>query len=394
MVFTGDRKMKNRSIKIGLILGILALLFGTAVGSSVNGLKIRNQQVLSMSFDESDIFVSLNDYIDITVEEAWDFLSDISNGIQIPIDVRGVSEWRQERIDTPYPEDPKRYSSFDEQGVQEFISLYDGKEIILYCKSGGRSQSAANILVANEFNGIIYNMVGGINAWKQEGLPTKFSNHPPNQPSTPTGPIIGVIGISYNYSTSTIDPDDDSVKYGWSWDGNEIVDEWTSNYPSGTTANISHSWSNPGTYEVLVKSEDNVGDQSEFSLVLTVNITTQPDPPIINGPTQGASGQEHEYIFSAMDPDGDNIYLYIEWGDGNIEEYTGPYQSEEEIIIPHIYSEEGTYTIRSKAKDIYDIESDWGALEVNMPKNKNIEVIEQFSIFLKYLFNILYQYGN
>ena len=362
--------MSNRLFKIGLALGILVILSGISSGISVNKLKPKN------------------DYINITPEEAWDFLKDTSNGIQIPIDVRSPNEWLKKRIDTPFPEYPRRYSDWTPTGLDEFVSLYNNSAIILYCKSGDRSKAAAKHLVEDsDFSGTIYNMVGGINQWMQDGFPTKFSNHPPNQPSTPTGPTVGTIEFSYTFSTSTTDSDDDSVRYGWSWDGDDVVDEWTSYYASETTADISHSWSIPGTYDVLVVAQDHVGEQSEFSEVLTVIITTQPDPPIINGQTEGNAGEEYEYIFSALDPDDDNIYLYIEWGDDNIEEYIGPYQSEEEVILTHTYAEEGAYTIRAKAKDIYDVESDWTTLEISMPRNKNIVNIERFPYFLQFLLN-------
>jgi len=117
-----------------------------------------------------------NNLIDITVDEAWDLLNDTSNGIQIPIDVRTEDEWKTEHIDTPYPENPRHHNFLewsDPNILQDFISTYDGQQIILYCGMGGRSTSAANMLVENEFNGVIYNMLGGINEWKNQGYPTE-----------------------------------------------------------------------------------------------------------------------------------------------------------------------------------------------------------------------------
>ena len=56
---------------------------------------IREQENIPERFD---------DFININVHEAWEFLNDTSNGIQIPIDVRKDYEWNDERIDTPVPE--------------------------------------------------------------------------------------------------------------------------------------------------------------------------------------------------------------------------------------------------------------------------------------------------
>ncbi|WP_457625537.1 rhodanese-like domain-containing protein [Persephonella sp.] len=43
------------------------------------------------------------------------------------------------------------------------------KKIIVYCRSGNRSVSAARVLSSLGFK--VYNMKGGINSWKSEGLP-------------------------------------------------------------------------------------------------------------------------------------------------------------------------------------------------------------------------------
>jgi LPXTG-site transpeptidase (sortase) family protein len=48
--------------------------------------------------------------------------------------------------------------------------LSKDKPIIVYCKSGGRSSTAANLLVENGFTQI-YNMSGGILDWEQKGYP-------------------------------------------------------------------------------------------------------------------------------------------------------------------------------------------------------------------------------
>jgi hypothetical protein len=97
---------------------------------------------------------------------------------------------------------------------------------------------------------------------------------------------------------------------------------------------------------------------------------TAPDTPTITGPTEGTPEEEYPYNFTAEDPDGGEIYYYIDWGDGTTEEWLGPYLSGTTITVNHSWSEKGDYTIKCKAKDVLDEESDWGTLEVSMPKNK------------------------
>jgi WD40 repeat protein len=92
-----------------------------------------------------------------------------------------------------------------------------------------------------------------------------------------------------------------------------------------------------------------------------------PNKPDIEGPDNGIPGTEYLYAFKANDPDNDDIYYFIDWGNGDIEEWLGPYSSGELVIINHIWDAEGTFKIRAKVKDNLNAESDWAELEVTMP---------------------------
>jgi len=106
-------------------------------------------------------------------------------------------------------------------------------------------------------------------------------NGSPETPITPSGPTSGNTGPSYSYSTSSTDPDGDTVKYGWDWNGDEIVDEWTGQNPSGAIVSTDHSWTTTGTYYIKVKAEDSNGAQSDFSSSLSVTITSGENHMII-----------------------------------------------------------------------------------------------------------------
>jgi len=83
-----------------------------------------------------------------------------------------------------------------------------------------------------------------------------------------------------------------------------------------------------------------------------------PNIPEIDGPINGEIGITYDYNFTAIDPDEDDVWYYIEWGDGDVEEWIGPYSSGEEVVRSHTWDDEDTYTIRAKAKDIFDAESE------------------------------------
>ena len=211
--------------------------------------------------------ITKDDYINITVEEAWIMLNDASpeNGIQIPIDVRTDDEWKLEHIDTPAPENPNHYPLDDLQdptGLETFLSTYDGKEIILYCRTGSRSVTAANILVNNNFNGTIYNMLGGITAWKSEGYPT-IGNLPPSTPEI-TGSTSGKPGKEYEYTLKSTDTDGNKIYYFVNWsDG--TTETWIGPYASNEEVIISHAWEEKDTYTIKVKAKDYYGNESNWA---------------------------------------------------------------------------------------------------------------------------------
>ena len=100
---------------------------------------------------------------------------------------------------------------------------------------------------------------------------TVITNTPPNTPERPTGPANGKPGTSYLYTTSTTDIDGDQVYYKWNWgDGN--FSDWLGPFDSGATASATYSWTNQGTYSIIVKAKDTYGDESDWSDPLAVKM--------------------------------------------------------------------------------------------------------------------------
>ncbi|HUS99344.1 MAG TPA: PKD domain-containing protein [Candidatus Thermoplasmatota archaeon] len=103
-----------------------------------------------------------------------------------------------------------------------------------------------------------------------------------------------------------------------------------------------------------------------------IYVNNPPDTPVLDGQTNGKIGTEYTYTFTAVDPDGDDIYYCINWSDGTPEVCIGPFASGEEATATHTWSVKGTYLIKAKARDVHDAESDWGTLEVSMPTSYKI----------------------
>ena len=93
---------------------------------------------------------------------------------------------------------------------------------------------------------------------------------PPSIPETPTGQVLGDINSIYEYSTVSTDPEGGKISYGWDWDGDYIVDEWTDTVESGARVNTSHSWSSEGTCSIRVIAKDERGLNSGWSSHIVV----------------------------------------------------------------------------------------------------------------------------
>ena len=83
---------------------------------------------------------------------------------------------------------------------------------------------------------------------------------------------------------------------------------------------------------------------------------TPPQAPIISwSPETGLS------LFTT-DPEGDDVFYMVDWGDGTPLEWVGPYHSDEHASMMHTYDSPGMYEVKARAKDINNAVSDWSGL--------------------------------
>lgn len=123
-----------------------------------------------------------------------------------------------------------------------------------------------------------------------------------------------------------------------------------------------------------------------------------PTTPSIDGPTNGDVGTTYDYTVSATDPEGDDVYYWIEWcADGCNTDWEGPFPSGEEQVFSHAWDHGGTHTVKVKAKDTNDAESEWETFDVTIPRSRTLNT--QFHLFfsrfpyafliMKHLFGLL-----
>jgi hypothetical protein len=143
--------------------------------------------------------------------------------------------------------------------------------------------------------------------------------------------------------------------------------------------------------------EEIFGQTWWYSPIIHVTVAAPNDPPekpdTPDGPTSGSPGKTYLYSTSTVDPDGDKVYYMWDWGDGNYSSWLGPFVSGETATASYSWSEKGTYSIRVKAKDIFDEESDWSdPLSVSMPKNQEFfgSFVRLFERFFPRISSIIY----
>ena len=70
-------------------------------------------------------------------------------------------------------------------------------------------------------------------------------------------------------------------------------------------------------------------------------------------------GVEYTFYFTFVDPEGDQWYFMVSWGDGTYSDWQGPYDSGETASITHYWIWIGNYEIKMKVKDVHGNESPW-----------------------------------
>jgi len=81
--------------------------------------------------------------------------------------------------------------------------------------------------------------------------------------------------------------------------------------------------------------------------------------PTIDGPTIGNPYEEYDYTFTIYDPEDDEVSIKIDWGDGDITDWLGPFKSGEVVTVSHEWDEEDAFCIKAKSKDFMG-QSGWG----------------------------------
>jgi len=122
------------------------------------------------------------------------------------------------------------------------------------------------------------------------------------------------------------------------------------------------------------------------SLIIQVASNPPAKPTTPSGPSSGKTGTSYTYTSSATDPDGDQVYLMFDWGDNTTSGWVGPYNSGATGTASHIWTKQGSYSVKVEAKDTHGKISVWSnPLPIQMPLTNGYSGNHPFLQFLQWL---------
>ena len=174
-----------------------------------------------------------------------------------------------------------------------------------------------------------------VEQWVLLGDPSlKLGGYPPQ-----TGLKISVNGKEFKPEEKiTIEVvNSEAASYNWEidTDGDGIFDY------TAHGKNIQYQWKKPGVY--WVKAEK--GDTTGLTVVEIKN--DQPNKPTISGPTIVKQGQTYTYTVKGSDPNNDELYYLVEWGDNTYNIITPGDNNK----VQHRFTKNGEYEVKILAID-------------------------------------------
>lgn len=145
---------------------------------------------------------------------------------------------------------------------------------------------------------------------------------------------------------------------------------------------------NPFTWYVTSGNYDGSTTIDENDATVWFNVSygnTPPYPPEKpSGPSNGWQGMIYDYSTKGFDIDGDRIKFAWDWqGDSEVDEVTGYYDSWEEAIVPHVWTQGALYYVKVLAIDERGLPSEWSEplkVRINAPGGINGVEVEEWSL--------------
>ncbi|MDD3492255.1 MAG: PKD domain-containing protein [Candidatus Thermoplasmatota archaeon] len=171
----------------------------------------------------------------------------------------------------------------------------------------------------------------------------------PNQPPTANFSYAQDQNVLTFDASSSFDPDGEIVNYTWA-------------FGDGTTGygkTITHTYTDSGSFEVILTVKDDDGATDAFKRTITV-ANQKPNAYFTYTPTKPKIGEEITFTDASDDPDGEVVNWTWDFGDGTISTDQNPH---------HTYATEGRYNVTLTVTDDKG-SSDTTTLSLTVEKEK------------------------
>jgi hypothetical protein len=192
-------------------------------------------------------------------------------------------------------------------------------------------------------------------------IPTMSADTPMYIPSAPHGTTFGFVGIEYDYSIVTLNPD----SY-WMFDwGDGTNSSWLQLEENHTSIVQSHQWNVPGVYQLHVKYKGEKAPNGVWSDAMFVEISDillqdfPTEPMIQTAKIQGVTGEEYTYSAITTDPHGYPVGYRFDYSTGNLSTWTPFVPSGTSSYVSIIWPQPGKYYLRAQARNEFGLESEW-----------------------------------
>jgi len=174
---------------------------------------------------------------------------------------------------------------------------------------------------------------------------------------------------------------------GASWSSADIV--------SDSQINLNYRAANLDEYlgDIICVWEDSRGDNVDIYYdEIYLALHYPPFPPSITGPNGGKKEVSYTFNFNSINPDGDDLRFFIDWGDGgsNITEYE---LQGINVPVAHTWVKDGVYTITAYAQDTFGLNGPASTKAFKVTRKKALQntiffhLFEQFPLLETLFFN-------
>uniref|UniRef100_A0A7C4CA55 Pyrrolo-quinoline quinone repeat domain-containing protein n=1 Tax=candidate division WOR-3 bacterium TaxID=2052148 RepID=A0A7C4CA55_UNCW3 len=146
----------------------------------------------------------------------------------------------------------------------------------------------------------------------------------------------------------------------------DTSDVWS----SGDTAQVFPKWTATGdfTYKIMAFLDADPTKTSEYSAPKTIKVlpNNYPESLLVEAPPVAVKNVSALFQFRAVDPEGDSIQFYVNWGDGSKGWLAGWVASGAWAEGSHTFTNLGTFWVKFKARDKKKSESPFDSVQVEV----------------------------